>query len=230
MKKLSVALAFLAITAPAYAADIPLPKASPLGPYPTNGCGLYYGVNALASAMPIADATPGATAIGGDIGGTFGYTCAINGGAEFWFVEGMADFQNLNGNGPGFGLSGPVHLEQRVGFGSPISNMLALLPNLNLPAVPSVGPLPAGVTAGNVNGYFYGAANEDDISAYFGLTNNREWIISPEAGIGALTRFSNNVVFDAWVGARIQGEGICLGALGCPKLSTGVVTGMALKY
>jgi hypothetical protein len=233
MRKLLLAAVAFCIAAPAFAADMAT-KAPPYqfgGPYPVNGCGLYYGINALASAAPIADATPGATAIGGDIGGTLGYTCSFNGGSNFWFVEGIGDFQNLNGSGPGFGFSGPAHFEERFAVGGPISNLLGILPNLNLPAVPALPALPNGITASNSNGYIYGAVNQDDISAYFGLANNREWIFSPEAGLGLLTRLSNNVVVDTWAGVRIQGEGICLGNTNmCPKLSTGVVTGLALKY
>src|SRR6185437_4756797 len=137
MRKLLLStMAVLALGVTAHAADLgvaPLYKAPALGgPYPTKGCGTYYGVNALASASPTQDATPGATAIGGDIGGTFGWTCQTS-PTTFWFVEGMADFQNLNGSGAGFALSGPIHLEQRVGFGGPINSMLSVLPNLNTP-------------------------------------------------------------------------------------------------
>lgn len=198
-------------------------------PYPTAGCGAYYGVNALGSASPIANATPGATAIGGDIGGTLGYTCATS-ASTFWFVEAMADFQNLNGSGPGFALTGPAHIEERVAFGGPINQLLNVLPNINLPAVPSLPGLPGGITAGPSNGYVYAAINEDDVSATFGGATGRDWIISPELGVGMLSRLSNNVVADVWAGARLQSQEVCVGGFSCPKLSTGLVTGLAFKY
>ena len=229
MKKLTLLLS-IALLWPACASAADMALKGRLGaPYPTTGCGTYYGVNAMGSASPIQDATPGATAIGGDIGGTFGYTCQTS-PSTFWFVEAMADFQNLNGSGPGFALSGPAHLEQRVGFGGPINSMLAVLPNLNSPAVPSLPILPNGVTAGPMNGYIYGAINEDDVSARFGNAIGRDWIISPEVGLGAMSRLSNNVVADVWAGAKIQSQEVCVGGFSCPKLSTGLVTGLAFKY
>lgn len=217
---------------PAAAADVPLPKAAPslnFQPYPTNGCGFYYGVNALGSASPIANATPGATALGGDIGGTIGYTCATSASSTFWFAEAMGDFQNLNGNGSGFSLSGPAHFEERFAFGGPINQMLNFLPNLNLPAVPSL-PALNGITAGPSAGYIYAALNEDDVSATFGNSTGRDWIISPEVGVGMLSRLSNNVVADVWAGARLQSQKVCVGGFSCPALSTGLVTGLAFKY
>lgn len=217
-------------TGSAQAADL-LHKAPSLqfNPYPTNGCGAYYGVNALGSASPISNATPGATAIGGDVGGTLGYTCALS-ASTFWFAEFMADFQNLNGSGPGFSLTGPAHLEERVAFGGPINQLLNVLPNLNLPAVPSLPGLPNGITPGPTQGYFYAAINEDDVSATFGGATGHDWIISPEVGVGMLSRLSNNVVADVWAGARLQSQEVCVGGFACPKLSTGLVTGLAFKY
>lgn len=220
----------LALTSSAWAADLATKAHNfQINPYPTNGCGAYYGVNAMGSASPIANATPGATALGGDIGGTIGYTCATS-ASTFWFAEAMADFQNLNGSGPGFSLTGPAHFEERFAFGGPINQMLNVLPNLNIPSVPSLPGLPNGITAGPSNGYIYAAINEDDVSATFGASTGRDWIISPEFGVGLLSRLSNNVVADAWVGARLQTGKVCVGGFSCPALSNGVVTGIAFKY
>jgi hypothetical protein len=213
---------------PANAADL-AHKALSFQSYPTNGCGAYYGVNALGSASPIANATPGATAIGGDIGGTIGYTCQTS-PSTFWFAEAMGDFQNLNGNGAGFSMTGPAHFEERVAFGGPINQLLNVLPNLNIPAVPSLPVLPNGITAGPSNGYVYAGLNEDDVSATFGASTGRNWIVSPEVGVGMLSRLSNNVVADVWAGARLQSQEVCVGHFSCPRLSTGLVTGLAFKY
>lgn len=221
--------AALLCMSPAHAADLLHKAPLQFNAYPTNGCGAYYGVNALGSASPIANATPGATAIGGDIGGTLGYTCQTS-ASTFWFAEAMADFQNLNGSGPGFSLTGPAHFEERFAFGGPINQLLNVLPNINLPAVPSLPGLPSGITAGPTNGYVYAAINEDDVSATFGGATGRDWIISPEVGVGMLSRLSNNVVADVWAGARLQSQEVCVGGFACPKLSTGLVTGLAFKY
>ncbi len=230
MKKLLIAAVLSAFAMPAVAADMAVKGLRPIGPYPTTGCGAYYGIDALASASTVKNAPVGDTVIGGDIGGSFGYTCATS-PSSFWFVEVIADFQNLNGSQNGLALTGPAHLEQRAGFGGPLNAMLpSLFPNLNLPAVPSLPVLPAGVTAGTANGYIYAAINEDDISAKFGNTANRQWIITPEAGLGMLTRLSNNVVADVWAGMKLESQAICLGNVTCPKIDKGFVTGVAFKY
>ena len=206
-----------------------VPQLQPIGPYPTNGCGFYYGVDAMTSAAPITGAPVGATAIGGDLGGLLGYTCTS--GATFWFAEVMADFQNLNGSQNGLALTGPAHLEQRVGFGSPLNGLLPSLPGVNLQTPPPIPGLPAGVTAGSPAGYVYAAINEDDISATFGLSTARDWLISPEFGVGMKTHLSNNAEVDTWAGVKLESNGLCLGAGGgCPKLSAGPVAGVAFEY
>lgn len=224
----------LAALSPALAADVlPLkaPKLAAIGPYPTNGCGAYYGFNAIASALPIANATPGATAIGGDVGGTFGYTCALANGSS-WFLEGQGDLQNLNGTGGnGFHLGGQAHFAIRGGVSGPIVSMLPSLPNLNLPAVPSLPILPQGVTVSGASQTFvYGAVNFDDISAQFGNAQARDWLISPEIGLENRTRLSNNVVGAVWAGAVLDSNPICIGGVACPRLSTGLHTGFQFLY
>jgi hypothetical protein len=228
MKK-AVLFAAMLLAGPAVASDLPTKAPVFGGPYPTTGCGMYYGVNALGSASPVSAAPPGTTALGGDVGGTIGYTCAFN-TTNFWFAEAMGDFQNLNGTATGFSLTGPAHFEERFAVGGPLNQMFNVLPNLNLPAVPSLPLLPSGITAGPTNGYAYAALNQDDISASFGLVSNREWLLGPEIGVGMLSRLSNNVVADVWAGAKLQSQSICVGGIACPKLSTGFVTGLSFKY
>ena len=205
----------------------------PLEPYPTDGAGWYYGFNVMGSAAPVTGAAVGATALGGQIGGTLGYTSVSNGGSTFWFAELIADFQNLNGSQNGLSLTGPAELKERFGFGSPLNAMLPSLPNSNIntliSAVPSVPGLPAGVTAGPSNGYVYAALDEDDISASYGAATASKWLIAPEFGVGLLTRLSNSVVVDTWAGVKLQSNAFCLGAT-CPKIAPGVVTGVSFKY
>lgn len=218
---------------PAEAADMAVksaPQFKPIGPYPNNGCGAYYGINAMTTAAPIQGAAVGATEIGGDIGGLIGYACASPTGPSVWFVEAIADFQNLNGSSNGLSLTGPAHLEQRAGFGGPLNNFLTSLPNLNLPALPALPGLPSGITAGPSIGYVYGALNEDDISASFGLSSARKWVLSPELGVGLLTRLSNNVVADTWAGIKLSSQGVCIGTGGCPRMSAGPVAAVSFKW
>lgn len=221
---------------PAMAGDMPTkaaPSSQGFGPYPTNGCGLYYGINALGSATVVANAPVGAQTIGGDIGGTLGYACETSKAGTFYFVEALADFQNLNGSQNGLSLTGPAHLEQRIGFGGPLNQMIgALLPSLGTTTLPTLPLLPTGVIAGPSKQYIYAALNEDDVSASFGKGSSHDWLISPEVGVGMLSRLSNNVVADVWAGFKMQSQAMCLGGVTgtCPKLGTGFATGVSFKY
>lgn len=219
---------------PAFAADTFPVKAKfdPLAPYPSQGCGMYYGLLAQGGASPIKDGPTGGTILSGTVGGTVGWTCNFASRSTFWFAEVIGGFQNLNGASNGLSLSGPLHFEQRLGIGGPINDLLSLLPNLNFPAVPVIPTLPNGITAGPSKGYVFVGLMQDDISAQYGAVSNRQWLVAPEVGIGMLTRLSNNVVVDTWVAAVLQqSQGVCLGGtFGCPGLSNGFRTGVALKY
>lgn len=232
MRKLPIVIALLCFGTGAWGADIA--TKGPVDPfaagYPVK-CGMYYGINTEGYAAPVSGAS--GAALGGAIGGTLGYTCASS-PSTFWFVEGLVDFQTFAGIQNGVGLGGPLHLEQRAAFGGPIANMLNIFPNLNLPAVPSLPALPSGVTAGSPNGYIFVGVSEDDISANFGAAAARDWAVSPEAGVGILSRLSNNVVIDVWAGVALQSNEFCMSVGGstvaCPKMATGVRTGLSLKY
>lgn len=239
---IAAALVLVAAAAPALSADLvrKAPLASDAGGYPT-GCGMYYGIATEGSASPIKDAPVNATALSGALGGLLGYTCPIRGGTAFWFAEVIAGAQALNGGGNGFGMKAPIHVEQRVGIGGPISGMLGLLsiPAISdLPALPSIPNLPAGISAGVPRAYVYFALNQDDISANFGSAGGQNWVITPEAGMGMLSRLSNNVVVDVWAGAKFAGNSVCLGggapfglgAAGCAHTGTGFKTGVSFKY
>ena len=227
-------LALLSSTA-AMAADMAVKN--PLnGPYPTTRCGFYYGINAEGGAGVVPDAPPGTTMIAGDIGALVGYACPI--GATPWFAEGIVDFQNLNAGNNGFSLSGPVHLEQRMGVQTPL---LQLLPNigfnvgsLGTPQAPSAVLPPGATLNGTVQNYLYGAVNEDDISSQFGLASARKWLVSPEVGTGLLVPFKTAggtpIVADTYAGYELQSSAICLGAGMCPKLGGRYKVGVSFKY
>lgn len=208
-------------------------KAPPIPGYPSK-CGFYFGVNALGGGSTVADApVPGTTEIAGDVGGLVGYACSIS--SIPYFIEGIFDWQNLNATAPGFSLTGPAHIEQRVGVQTPL---LQFLPVLGFPSTGTVGSLPVlppGVTVnGAAQNYMYGAVNEDDISGQVGLTTARAWLISAEVGTGMLVplKLANgwNAVADVWAGAKLQSDSLCIGTMACPKLGTGFQTGVAFKF
>ena len=215
----------------AWAADMPL-KAPPVQGYP-NPCGFYYGLNAMGSGATVPNAVAGTTMIGGDVGLVVGYACVMS--SIPYFIEGIADFQNLNANAPGFSLQGPTHLEQRVAIQTPLRQFFPAL-GLNTGTPPNLPVLPPGVTVtGGAQNYVYGAINEDDISAKLvpPIAANRAWLVQGEVGTGLLypVKLPNgwNSVIDVWAGLKLQSDQLCLGAKVCPTLGTGFVTGFAVK-
>jgi hypothetical protein len=235
MRRLLPLLALAALTSAASAADMPV-KGPLANPYPTTRCGFYYGINAEGGAGVVPNAPAGTTMIAGDIGGLVGYACPI--GATPWFAEGIVDFQNLNAGNNGFSLSGPIHLEQRVGVQTPL---LQLLPNIGFNVGTQLGTpqsaaavLPPGATLnGTVQNYVYGAVNEDDISSTIGLAAARRWLVSGEVGTGLLIPFKTAggtpIVADSYAGYELQSNAMCLGGI-CPKLGNRYKVGVSFKY
>lgn len=233
------AIAVAAIAAPAFAQTVPAPvlvtKAPPMPGYPQK-CGFYYGLDAEGISATVPNAPAGTNVIGGDIGVLVGYACQFS--QIPYFVEGIFDFQNLNAGTAGFSLTGPAHLEQRVGVQTPL---LQFLPALGFPSTGTIGSLPVlppGVTVnGAAQNYLYAAVNEDDISASLGVSTATAWLVSPEIGTGMLVplKLGNgwNAVADVWAGVELQTNSICLGSgVGsmCPKLGTGYRTGVSFKF
>lgn len=235
---LLAAVVLAALSVQAFAADMPA-KAPPLnGPYPTTKCGLYYGINAEGGAGVVPNAPAGTTMVAGDIGAVVGYACPV--GATPWFAEGIVDFQNLNAGNNGFSLSGPIHVEQRVGVQTPL---LQLLPSIGFNVgtqlgtpQPTAAVLPPGATLnGTVQNYIYGALNEDDISSsQVGLGAARKWLVSPEVGTGLLIPFKTAggtpMVADSYAGYEVQSNSMCIGSGMCPKLGNRYKVGVSFKY
>lgn len=220
--------------APAYAADmVKKAAASAFGDgYPTTKCGMYYGVDTQGMTGEVNNAAIGTQTTQGSIGLIVGYTCPV-GAQAFWFVDGLFNVANLNGSANGFAATGPAVFEQRFGFGSPIGNLLSMLPGasvLNGLAVPSLLPLPAGVTAGATNPYLFVGLHEADIGAQIGLVSNREWLVSYGFGIGAKTRFSNGVVGDVFAEYDLRSSGMAFGPAGKVSLGNVVRLTGALEF
>ena len=234
MKKYLALAALLGSIYPAMAADMAV-KAKPVVGYPTTACGLYYGINTETGAGIVPGAPAGTTVVGGDVGILVGYACPL--ASLNYFVEGIVDFQNLNAGNNGFSLSGPLHIEQRLGVQTPLFAFIGSMAGVNTPT-PAVPMLPPGVTInGPAQNYVYAALNEDDISTSLGAASARDWLISPEFGTGALWQLvmanGTPIVADTYAGVETQSNAMCLGTLAaslCPKLGTRYKVGVSFKY
>jgi hypothetical protein len=219
-------------------------KAKPVNPfsqpYDPGRCGGYFGVNTigLAGSVNGANVQPGTQVVQAGAGGVVGYGCPINADTgSFYFGEVMADITNFNGSTPGLNFSGPVSFTERFGVGSPLTNMISSLWNVNgnqAPAVPNLPTLPNGVTAGPGSPYAFVALHEYDVSLYDGLQKNQQWLITTGIGLGILYRLSNQVVADVFAEYQFASfNSICVGPLGsagCDKFGSKIMVGTQLKY
>ncbi|UFW91067.1 hypothetical protein BjapCC829_22015 [Bradyrhizobium barranii] len=222
----------------AHAADVAPKRNLFAGPYDTEKCGGYYGINTIGSTGAVkGSAAPGTQTVQGGVGVVVGYGCPIavvNG--SFWFVEGMFDVTNINGSENGFALSGPASFTQRFAVGSPLTTMLGVIPGLSgsgSTAVPNLPVLPAGISAGSGAPYMFVALHEQDISAQVGLVKNRQWLVSYGVGLGLLYRLSNGVVADTFAEYKADSDSLCfgpLGSAGCAKIGQGAMVGVQFKY
>lgn len=226
-----VAFLSVLIASPAFAQTVTkAPATVPSFGYPATS-GFYFGVNAEAAASGVTSAPAGTVQTGGDIGLTVGYATPLAGIPLF--AEFIGDFQNLNAGNAGFSMSGPLHLEQRVGAQIPLLQFLPML-GLGNPLTPTSPVLPPGVTPnGPAQTYVFGGVNEDDISAQLGVGTARAWMISAEVGPGLLTpiKLSNgwNAVIDTWIAYTAQSSALCIGGI-CPKMGNGVRGGVSVKF
>lgn len=224
-------LACLAIT-PAMAGDLSGPsaitKALTAG-YPVK-CGGYYGIGTGGNAGAVSGGPVGTQIVQGDIDILAGYTCPFAGNA-FWFAEVQGGFSNLNGSSNGLSLSGPGVFIERVGVGSPIQQYLsAILPNMNLPALPSLPATPGATPLTSPASYGFAGLVEQDFGAQVGSSSGHNWVVAPIIGVGLLTRYSNNMVIDTWAGWQMNAtNSICFGG-GCVKPGNMARVGLSLKY
>lgn len=216
----------------ALAADLPAARAinkALAGGYPLARCGVYYGFGTGGSAGAMDGAVVGAQIVQGELDALVGYTCPL-GAAGFWFVEGSVGFNNINGSVNGLALSGPLVLMQRAGAGSPINSLFnPFSASLSMPSLPA---LPNGVTAGPANGYLFAGIVEQDIAAQIGLdSHSHQWVVAPLLGAGLLTRLSDGVVADTWVGWQLNSQSFCPdGGTKCAKLGNAGRVGVSFKY
>lgn len=197
--------------------------------YPTR-CGAYYGLGTGGNAGAVNGAPAGTQVVQGDLDVIVGYTCPFAANA-FWFVEASGGFSNLNGSSNGFSLSGPGVFIERAGIGSPINNILNILPSFNFPSVPALPALPAGIVASPGNAYVFTGLVEQDFGVLTAAASGHNWVLSPMLGAGILTRLSNNVMLDTWAGWQMNAQNsVCLGTGQCVKPGDMVRVGTSLKY
>lgn len=197
--------------------------------YPTK-CGAYYGIGTGGNAGAVNGGAVGTQIVQGDLDLMVGYTCPFAGNA-FWFVEASGGFSNLNGSSNGLALSGPALFIERFGVGSPIQQYIsAILPNLNLPAVPALPSTPGATPSAAPASYAFAGMVEQDFSAQVGAQSGKNWLASPIIGVGLLTRYSNNMVVDTWAGWQMNATNSICFATGCVKPGNMARIGVSLKY
>lgn len=233
MRTMMLVLTAACLSTAAFAADVATKAPALSYNYPTTKCGMYYGVNTMGSTGSVENSAVGTQATQAGVGLTLGYTCPV--GEAYWFVDGMADFANLNGSANGFSLTGPAMFEERFGFGAPVNLIMSLIPGLSSlqSAVPSLIPLPTGVNVVTSNPYIFGGFHQDDVGVANGLTSNKEFLLSVGFGIGNKTRLSNGVVFDPFAEYILPSSAVCLGPIGgnqCYHQSAQFRVGAALEF
>lgn len=241
MKRIAIAAAIAAaLCSAAGAADLPT-KASPfpalgLGPY--TGQGFYVGVNFGGAAGTVTGTTTVGSAqftqANGFAGLTLGYAWAM-GQNSFAAIEADFDAMGQSANtGIGLSLNGPASFTQRVLYGGPFDQLLAILPGFGNLQLPPFAPLPAGAVAKNSHIYGFVGLNERDISNNFGLTANKAWVISPELGIGNRTQYSNGFATDVSMAVRLNDKSVCVVSgqfgQGCAGMNPEAVATFKLLY
>lgn len=228
---LGISLAALLVS-PVLGADFTkAPALPPTAGYPTK-CGAYYGVGTGGNAGAVTGGNVGTQIVQGDLDLVVGYTCPFAGNA-FWFVEAQGGFSNLNGSSNGLALSGPGLFIERVGVGSPIQQYIAgVLPNLNLPALPSLPATPGATPSTSPQSYLFAGLVEQDFKAQVGpVSSGHDWLLSPILGAGLLTRYSNAMVIDTWAGWQMNAtNSLCLSPGACVKPGNMARVGVSLKY
>jgi hypothetical protein len=232
-KYLIAALMSTALASSAFAADIATKAPGNFfsNGYPSTKCGMFYGIGTGGNAGAVNGAVVGTQIVQGDISGILGYGCpfATN---SFWFAEAQFGISNLNGSVNGLSLSGPMVAIERFGVGSPINTMLSsLIPNNNLPAMPSIPLLPAGLTTSPAQAYAFGGLVEQDIGVQIAALSGHQWVVAPLMGVGMLTRVSNGTVVDVWAGWQMNSSSFCPGGgNSCGKLGNMARIGTAIKF
>ena len=236
---LAAAVALAAFSVPAFAADLPYKAPpAPVAGYPFAASGIYWGVGASASAASATVANTGVFSAGAGVDGIVGYQW--HGGLAFLAAEVIFTYTNL-GNSSACAMAAGVtscsmgyqyEIDPRVTFGFPISPIQALLPNLSA-AFPALPTLPATFVAVNQTPYVFVGAPIRDVSASYGLSNGKEWLVQGEAGLGILNQWTNGTAVDISAGCAVGNIGFTLGPAAqsaSTKLGTNCTSRIAVLY
>lgn len=213
---LLAALAVAVAVLPARAADLPPIFKAPSPGYPYAADGFYFGLGASSTAASATVSNTGIFAAGAGLDFVVGYQ--FRGGLSFIAPEVDITYTNI-GNSAACPIVGGVtscaagdqwEIEPLVKFGFPVTDLTNLLPSLSsvFPALPT---LPAGAVATNQHPYLYAGAPIRDISASFGLSNGKQWMVAPEFGAGFLSQWKDGLVIDVRAGCAIGSQGFSFG-------------------
>jgi hypothetical protein len=242
MRKLFATLALVVGmgAVPALAADVVVPLKTPKARLSAlfegySGSGLYFGLYTQGGGGTVNGSVAGVgsaslTSAGASVGLLGGYAWTTSSGNIFYAVEALFGWQNLNGSTAGLSMSGPASFEQRFKIGAPLDTIMSVFPNLNLGTLAPLPALPAGVTTTATHPYVMAGVHEDDISANYGLGNNKAWRVAPAIGFGAVTQLSNATAVDVWVETIFPEKGVCTGGVACANLGQQYKAGLSVLW
>jgi hypothetical protein len=236
-KFLLATTALIALSVSAHAADMAIKAAPPVVGYPFAVSGVYWGVGASASAASATVANSGVFSAGAGVDGIIGYQW--RGGLNFLAVEAIFTYENL-GNSTACAMAGGTtscsmgyqfEIDPRVKLGFPIQTIQAVLPNLSV-AFPALPTLPATFVPANQTPYLFAGVPIKDVSASYGLTNGKEWLVQGEAGIGILNQWTNGTAVDISAGCAFGNVGFTVGPVAgaTAKLGTSCTSRVAVLY
>ena len=239
MRKLLLgAVALIALAVPAFAADMALKNPPVVPGYPFAASGIYWGVGASASAASATVANTGVFSAGAGIDGVVGYQW--KGGLGFMAVEAIFTYTNLGNSSACATAAGTTscsmgyqyEIDPRVKFGFPIQTIQAILPNLSA-AFPALPVLPATFVPANQTPYVFVGVPIRDVSANYGLSNGKEWLVQGEGGVGILNQWTNGTAVDISAGCAVGNIGFTIGPAAqsaSTKLGTNCTSRIAVLY
>lgn len=206
-----------ALSAPAFAADMPVKAPVTVAGYPYAASGFYFGVGASAEGQNASVANTGVVSTSAGLDGIIGYQW--KGGLDFVALEAIFTYNNLGNTSAcasvggaivGCSLNSQFEFDPRVKFGFPVSTLTALLPNLSqyFPALPA---LPTNFVPTSTHPYVYADMPVRDVSADYGLNTGKEWLVQGGGGAGILNQMGNGVVVDISAGCDIGQIGFLVG-------------------
>jgi hypothetical protein len=210
--------------------------------YPYGTSGWLFGLYTEGGASAVTGSAAGAsssslTSVSAGAGLTLGYSWGQKNSQMAYSIEGDAGWTNFNGSTPGFAFSGPAEFEIRGVVMTPLSNVMSYLPSWSqlFGTIAPFNPLPAGVSAGNLQVGLMAGAHFNDISTYFpGVASNREWEAQPMVGILAMEQLSNGTAVRSFVKELFGNRAVCAGVVpntqACMNKGTTTLVGAGVYF